>query len=764
MESPIITTRPDLWSQNTPASSNINPVMGNSSITSSSNIFPLHKLPDELVYEIFSHLPQEDRLNLTLLNKKYYHIAIQLLYKRMYLNDSNVIKSDFMNLAINWTLLKIPSYLVEEVSRKIANLKLTKLIRTLESNKEILNSIEWIRINWDLNSTFTKKILKLLCDGGKSLKRLENVTDPNCNDIIALGKESKSNLISFDMAPPNSLPELNVSDDYLPNLAKYMKQRISTNLSYMTLFIDPIVLFNNLYPLKNKLQIIDLKLHWRREFYDFIKFTKSSISSHTFEMNQNRKKLTKLSDIFDIRSLKTLTIISWNESLLQREIEMLKEFKEFIYLQDLSLISIKQDIPILVELFKNLTNLKRLKMDFLEDYIPEPTNSQIFLSILLNCKKLQFIDLRFENIDLPIINISDELLESESSTDSNNSSMSNNVNKFKLIQKCHCHDCNKVFDNILREKIFKFEEDYQLHDINDIATKDIFKMMRYLSLLPYSKACDNYPSVRTQPMNLEQFVIKMNDNLLAYRKSRSQLVPYQNITSVITPPANNNNNTNIQDYNTNNNNNNNYNNNDQSSSLFSNNPPIYADEYDDEDVDMLRDEYETEQDYEYAYEEQHIREHENTNENTNEVDQMVNGNDRYLQLNPTITSSSTVSLSSTTSQQRRNQELLTLPHDPLTESDVIDCYHALIHHYRKTYLTFLRGFPNLRFLMLNDIPMVSIEKGENNEKILEPVFYHGDFKSNLFGWSDKSNNNKNKKKNLANTNNANTRAKKAIVS
>ncbi|CCC71942.1 hypothetical protein NCAS_0I02740 [Naumovozyma castellii] len=593
--------------------------------------FPLAKLPDELVSEIFSHLPQRDRLNLTLLSKKYYPIAIKLIYKRIYLNDSNVVTSDFMNLAINWTLLNIPSNLVEEQSRLIANNKLTKLISTFESNRYILESVEWIRINWDLDSILQKKILSLLCAHGKTLKRLENVTDPSCNDIIAMGQESRHNLLSFDMAPPNPLPELSVSSNYIPNLTKYLTQRMSTNLSYMTLFMDPIKLFNQLYPLKNKLQIIDLKLHWRREFYN-LPLTSPNKSI----------KLRKLSDVFDVRSLKTLTIISWNEVLLPREVDMLKECKEFIYLNDLSLISIRQDVNILVELFSNLKNLKRLKMDFLEDYIPESTNSQIFLSILLNCKKLQFMDLRFENIDLPIINID----ETQS--------------KFKLIQKCFCLQCNKTFNNILKNKIFHFDEDYDLKDVNDIAAKDIYKMMRYFSLLPYSKACDNYPSVRTQPMNLEQFTIHANDNLLNYRKSRSQLVKLEKP---------------------------------KRRPVFINlegEEEEHDDDDDEEDIEM------------------------------DDIDEFK------------------------------------LPHEPLTKEDIIDCYHAMIHHYKNTYVTFLKGFPELRFLMLNDIPSIIIE--EDRERIFEPVFYHNDYTTNLTGWSLTS------KKQLSNSDPNGTMARKAIVS
>lgn len=616
-------------------------------------VFPLTKLPDELMQEVFSHLPQPDRLQLCLVNKRFNKIATKLLYRRIYLNDSNVVKSDFMHLAINWTLLNLPSSLKEEESRDIANHKLKKLIETLHNNIHITQVIQWIRINWDLDSSLQRSILNILCNQGKSLQRLENVTDPACNDIISNGHFSKCNVSSFDMAPPNSLPEMVVPENYIPNLTKYLSQRISSQLSHMTLFIDPLKLFNYLYPLDIKLQIIDLKLHWRREFYNNDYFVRKIRPGNP---------LTKLSEVFDKRTLRILTIISWNDTLLKRETEMLRDFKEFDNLEDLSLISIKQDVHILVDLFSSLTNLKRLKMDFLEDYVPEPTNPHIFLSILLACSKLQFIDLRYDGLIPQIINIQE--------------------NKFQLNQQCNCTNCQIVFSDILKGKIFMFPEDYYVHEVQDIAAKDIFKMMKYLSLLPYSKACDAYPSVRTQPMNLANFVTKMNMNLLHYRNSKSQLVP-----KIVNNPHQHSTIT-------------------STSTAHTSDPEmiIIDDDYDDDiNADLPPD-----------------------NEDTATT---ISGD-------------------------------LELPHDSLTKRDIIMCYHALIHHFKSIYVTFLKSFPHLRFLMLNDIPTIVME--ENNERIFEPVFYHYDYKSNLHGWSKESNKNLENDSNN-NNNNPDTIARIATV-
>ncbi|CCH60390.1 hypothetical protein TBLA_0C05930 [Henningerozyma blattae CBS 6284] len=748
------------------------------------SVFPWDKLSDDLLFDIFSSLPQPDRLSLCLVNKRCNRIATKLIYRRIYLNDSNVVTSDFMDLAINWTLLMIPSYLPEERSRLLANKKLKGLIKTFIRNPVTLKNVQWIRINWDLEGELQKRILELLCSEGTSLQRLENITDPSCNDIIANGKVSKYQVTSFDMAPPNSLPELPVPENYIPNLKIYLRQRISSRLSHMTLFIDPLKLFNYLYLLKGKLQIVDLKFHWRREFFDPIYFKNPIRNSSTLP------PLRDLSEIFDVRSLKVLTVISWNEQLLPREVEMIKNFKEFIYLEDLSLISIKQDTKLLVPLFEYLKNLKRIKMDFLQQYSPESTNPEIFLTILLNCNKLQFIDMRFEGMDLPIISIKDRTVD--------------------ILQKCQCNKCNHVFNKILKEKLFLFSEDIYLEGDHEAATKDIFTMMRALSLLPYSKACDSYPSVRTQPMNLHEFVNIMNDNLFSYRKNKNQLV--KDFSRNIFKKLELNDSLNL----------NNDDNNDSHTTPLSFHNDDYREQFNNDheiNNDNNNDEYtmsevpvnetpvneftpneNTNDDlFDYPiYNDANDNIHQNRNENENAVIAWEGGNtqpeengfmttrepsetpnDELVETEVEVeedggitvnfepnTNNGTINIPITNFSTNASDAssglpsdflgmsnilppyttcdddgyLLKLPHEVLTEKDVIDCYHALIHHYRATYIAFLRGFPKLRFLMLNDIPSVVVE--ENCERIFQPALYHADYKTNLTGWSC-SNSNKN---------------------
>ncbi|SCV01774.1 LAMI_0G13630g1_1 [Lachancea mirantina] len=560
--------------------------------------FSLASLSDYLLEEVFSHLPQPDRLNMCLVNRRFYQVALKLVYRRIYLNDSNVVRSDFMNLAINWTLLSLPPLLSEEESRSLANDKLKKLIATLQSNNQATRCVTWIRINWDLAPSIQKTILEILCNEGSALQRLENVIDPSCNDIIATGKISSGSLTSFDMAPPNAMPEREAPPDYIPNLQKFITRRLSSRITYMNLFMDPLLLFNYITPLHQKLQVADLKLHWRCEFYP----------QHYFTTPVTEKVRTRLSDIFDIRTLKVLTIISWHESLMSKEKEILRQFEEFKNVEDISLISIKQDTLVLMRLFSSLSQIKRLKIDFVGESLFPSARPELFLTIVHSCKDLEFLDMRFEGLDVPIISIENGL--------------------FKIAQQCHCEACTHLFESVLNEKIFLFPEDFIIHDLQDIVTKDIFSMMRLYSLLPYSKACDSYPSVRTHPMDMGSFVSIVNERLFMYRSQMSQLT--------------------------------------RPSVLF----------------------------------------------------EMQNGDCEDL-------------------------DELEMPHSAISRTDIVNYYHAVIHHYRRTYVALLHQFPKLRFLIINDIPTVVTE--EDGDRVLHPVFYNEGFKSNLGTACQKSGNSRDDK-------------------
>lgn len=71
------------------------------------------------------------------------------------------------------------------------------------------------------------------------------------------------------------------------------------------------------------------------------------------------------------------------------------------------------------------------------------------------------------------------------------------------------------------------------------------------------------------------------------------------------------------------------------------------------------------------------------------------------------------------------------PFQPITESEVIKCYHSMIHHNKKTYTTILSNLPNLRYLTLNDIP--SIILNDNGTRVPIPVFFNSGYITNMKG-------------------------------
>ncbi|KAL6944620.1 hypothetical protein ACO0RG_001359 [Hanseniaspora osmophila] len=493
---------------------------------------PLNTFSDEILYEVITHMDQRTKLAMSLVNLRFHKLANKSIYRQIYLNDCCVVESKSINLANKWTVLYLPALIDEKKSRFIADKKLCRLLATFEEKPQTtLKHVEWVRINWDLNKNLQKLIVERLCNGAPNLVRLENVIDPSCYDIIAQGKYSdrNSSLRSFDMAPPNSSPGDTIDDHYLPNFYKFLDSRFYNNIdniTTLTLFIDPVILFglNNyldqetnfgLYPKLlrggKKLYIKDLKLHWRLEFFPM----------NVFQLQQKATKMTlpKLSDMFDTKTLETLTIISWEEEMEERNKELLRQVADFHNLKDLSLISLQQSFAILQTLFdgKNMPDLKRLKFDFLDSFGLDNASPLLLRVILDNCKKLEYLDIRSnEFLVQPIVSLR-RSMDNETNNREEYHHQNLRLFKFGVTQQCYCPKCCDYFNSFLTKTLFPKELDF--NDINymklhEFFFRDIFKLMKHYGLFPYSKASDIYPSVRTQPMNISEFVKKFNLKLV----------------------------------------------------------------------------------------------------------------------------------------------------------------------------------------------------------------------------------------------------------
>lgn len=249
-------------------------------------ISKLMLLPNEILQNVVSLLTQPDLLTLTLTSKLFYKLSTRILYSKIYLNDSIIEYSDVYELASSWSWLRLQPSSSNEDSRKEANYKLECLLRSLKQDQALVNNIIEVRLNWDLDIQLQKNFVDFLTNSSRSLKIIENVTDPELNEAI-VSSNYKSNLISLDLPPPNPLPSLEITDDYLPNAQSYMIRRLTPNIKVLTLFIDPLLLFNNLIRPKKILEIETLKLHCRADTYPGILY------------NRRHWKYNKLSEIFD---------------------------------------------------------------------------------------------------------------------------------------------------------------------------------------------------------------------------------------------------------------------------------------------------------------------------------------------------------------------------------------------------------------------------------------------------------------------------------
>lgn len=442
-------------------------------------ISKLMLLPNEILQNVVSLLTQPDLLTLTLTSNLFYKLSTRILYSKIYLNDSIIEYSDVYELASSWSWLRLQPSSSNEDSRKEANYKLECLLRSLKQDQALVNNIIEVRLNWDLDIQLQKNFVDFLTNSSRSLKIIENVTDPELNEAI-VSSNYKSNLISLDLPPPNPLPSLEIADDYLPNAQSYMIRRLTPNIKVLTLFIDPLLLFNNLIRPKKILEIETLKLHCRADTYPGILY------------NRRHWKYNKLSEIFDSRYLKVLTIISWYDHICPDRIYKFDQWAEFPNLEDITLIAVTYNDKKISNLINNCRQLKRLKLDFSFPKRAMAKNSLVYKSIFTHKDHLKFLDIKL-NLTNRIVNL--------------------DVRQFTIVFKvpCKCSLCQEtVLKGIFEGKILPNPEDYKIDTMETFEKLDYFDQLFDSSLSPYSKAVDRYPSVKTGPDNIEDFLHRFN--------------------------------------------------------------------------------------------------------------------------------------------------------------------------------------------------------------------------------------------------------------
>ncbi|KAH3678483.1 hypothetical protein WICMUC_001500 [Wickerhamomyces mucosus] len=444
-------------------------------------------LPTELQSYIVFFLQQDDLIELSLVSKFYYNLAIQQLYKRIYLNDSFIETSEINHLyrlASNWSWLKLPSDLDIEGAKSEANYKLKLLIRSLDENLELNNKVVEVRLNWDLNIDLQLILVQYLTNNSNTIRIIENITDPKLNIEGVQNSRFGKNLTSLDLPPPYPLPESDLpSIDYIPGLYKHLSTNLTQNLKHLTLFIDPLQLFNNIIRPNFKLELESFKLHCRSDSYPPEIYRKQNW------------KFFKLSDIFDIRYLKNLTIISWFDHYPFSDVFKFDHWIEFENLQDITLIAVEFNDLLISKLIRACKNLKRLKLDF-GNILLLRENTLIYRAIFSPkvLKTLKFLDIKLYFPDrIFSIDIRDFT--------------------FMFKELCSCSFCkDHVYPNILRGKIVR-----DGNELLKVGPREFYQKVSYYdhffcaNLLPYSKAVDRFPSVKTSSETIETFLNAFNE-------------------------------------------------------------------------------------------------------------------------------------------------------------------------------------------------------------------------------------------------------------
>lgn len=444
----------------------------------------LSDFPNEIQSSIISFLQQDDLVTMCLVSKLFYNLATQFLYRRIYLNDSFIETSRLNHLyllAPNWSWFKLKRDHSIDETKEDANDKLKLLVRTLRENLLLNNKIYELRLNWDLEIDLQLDLLKVVADNSQSVRIIENITDPKMNSEGLQKSKYSSNITSLELPPPQALPTMEVPDrSYLMDLTKHLTMNLTRHLRHLTLFIDPLLMFNNVVRPKFKLELNSFKYHCRQDLYPRSVYKKEEWLHH------------KLSDIFDVRYLKNLTIISWHDSMPNQEIFRFADWSDFVNLEDITLIAVVFNDRLIAKMIRSCKKLRRLKLDF--GNLMVLPNTRVYKAIMSPpvMQNLEFLDMKLY-IPKKIFDLDLRTYEVE-------------AKKF-----CSCLDCNATYAEVLRAKVIPTGRDFMSKAGRDFYYQvNFFYHFAHASLLPYSKAVDKYPSVRTSDDNVEQFVDYFN--------------------------------------------------------------------------------------------------------------------------------------------------------------------------------------------------------------------------------------------------------------
>lgn len=436
----------------------------------------LDQLPIEIIERVAAFLGQNDRVAVIYVCRMLRQKMVPLLYRNLYLNERSYCPSDVAPmLGNNWSALNFSMEHADKADQKFA-----ALVRTLQNSPYLCSLVQRVHCTWHLDPAILHKLIGVLKERAPNLTEFENFLQLDVSKRIS--KFSKR-LMSMDLPPPAVLPSEKVRTTYLENLSKLTKSHCFQNITSLTIYVDATFFFPNYCPLSDKLRIRDLCLSLRGDVFEPDAFPSGRVS---------------YADIFDTNALQKLTILSWYETseVDVYEIFHIFELLEFVHIRELSLMSLFANDGFLKECLKRFHNLTKLKLDYMLDY-PVPKSIIELLSCSPARVSLRYLDLRFEELDPPLITIDQD-----------------EVSLFEVNQTCKCDFCKHVFENILFRKYFPTQSSLAIKNFDDVNARHVLvQLLRLYPIIPYAHFVDTCPPVAYRARPLKDLVKKSNELL-----------------------------------------------------------------------------------------------------------------------------------------------------------------------------------------------------------------------------------------------------------
>ncbi|CEP63230.1 uncharacterized protein LALA0_S07e05424g [Lachancea lanzarotensis] len=416
----------------------------------------LERLAFETWNELAKYLTQDERVALTYVSSKVRLAISPILYRNLFLNEEPCVFSDSNPLLANsWSVLCITEH-----KNEYADQKLSCLIRTLQESPFLSSNVEVVHCTWHLDIALLRDLLAVLVHNAPNLRHFRNFLTPAIIDDL---KKVAPQLQSLDLPPPGVLPQGQVAGSYLPRLASLVRCSSFENITALNIYMDPGEFFSNYAPWAPKLRLRELSLSLRGDNYEPDSFPKAR---YTY------------SDVFDVRYLESLTILSWfeEENIDVYEKYHLHELLKFQNLKELTLLSFYANDGFLRECIQSFPLLRRLRLDYMLGHMIDQ-GTLTLLSQSPAHLSLQYLDLKCSPLEPYLVTV-----------------VRGRTARFEINESCVCPACRDVVQNILRKKIFSTQSSYLVKGLEDIPNRDVITRIISLSpIIPYTPFVDIRP-------------------------------------------------------------------------------------------------------------------------------------------------------------------------------------------------------------------------------------------------------------------------------